>query len=82
MAFPTSQLANRALAFGRSGLCVLGGAAELISIALIRNKWLLFVPILGIRVAWAIMPAVLMRRVHEVTIKHETLASYPVAQAA
>jgi maltose/moltooligosaccharide transporter len=46
-------LVNR---FGRRGthsLCLLAGAAGLLSIAVIHNKWLLFLPMLGVGVAWA-----------------------------
>jgi maltose/moltooligosaccharide transporter len=33
--------------------CLLAGAAGLLSVALIHNKWLLFVPMLGVGIAWA-----------------------------
>jgi maltose/moltooligosaccharide transporter len=34
-------------------LCLLAGALGLLSIAIIHNKWLLFVPMAGVGVAWA-----------------------------
>jgi maltose/moltooligosaccharide transporter len=46
-------LVNRLGRRGTHSLCLLAGAAGLISIALIHNKWLLFVPMIGIGVAWA-----------------------------
>src|SRR5205085_10466608 len=46
-------LASRVGRRGTHSLCLLAGAAGLLSIALIHNKWLLFVPMLGIGVAWA-----------------------------
>jgi maltose/moltooligosaccharide transporter len=46
-------LVNRIGRRGTHSLCLLAGAAGLISIALIHNKWLLFVPMIGIGVAWA-----------------------------
>jgi maltose/moltooligosaccharide transporter len=131
---------------GTHSLCLLAGATGLLSIAVIHNKWLLFVPMLGIGVAWAsilsmpysilaaaipsnrmgvymgifnffivipeilsslffgwvmahllgndrmkalivagvcfVAAALLMQRVHEVTIKDESLAPLPVAHAA
>ena len=47
------SLASRVGRRGTHSLCLLAGAAGLISIALIHNKWLLFVPMLGVGVAWA-----------------------------
>jgi maltose/moltooligosaccharide transporter len=38
---------------GTHSVCLLAGAVGLLSIAVIHNKWLLFVPMLGIGVAWA-----------------------------
>lgn len=46
-------LASRIGRRGTHSFCLLAGAAGLISIALIHNKWLLFVPMLGVGVAWA-----------------------------
>ncbi len=46
-------LAGRIGRRGTHSLCVLVGAAGLISIAFIHNKWLLFLPMLGIGIAWA-----------------------------
>ncbi len=34
-------------------LCLLAGAAGLLSIALIHDKWLLFLPMIGVGIAWA-----------------------------
>jgi maltose/moltooligosaccharide transporter len=34
-------------------LCLLAGAIGLLSVALIHNKWLLFLPMLGVGIAWA-----------------------------
>jgi maltose/moltooligosaccharide transporter len=131
---------------GTHSVCLLAGAVGLLSIAVIHNKWLLFVPMLGIGVAWAsilsmpysilaaaipsnrmgvymgifnffivipeilsslffgwvmahllgndrmkalivagvcfVIAALLMQRVHEVTIEDESLAPLPVAHAA
>ena len=38
---------------GTHALCLLAGAAGFLSIALIHNKWLLFVPMIGVGIAWA-----------------------------
>ena len=76
-------LVNRIGRRGTHSLCLLAGAAGLISIALIHNKWLLFVPMIGIGVAWAIIiAALLMQRVQEVVVKDEALVPIPIADAA
>jgi maltose/moltooligosaccharide transporter len=139
-------LVNRIGRRGTHSLCLLAGAAGLISIVLIHNKWLLFLPMVGIGVAWAsilsmpysilaaaipsnkmgvymgifnffivipeilsslffgwvmahllgndrmkalivagvcfMIAALLMQRVHEVAVKHESLVPLPVADAA
>ncbi|MGI8962114.1 MAG: MFS transporter [Bryobacteraceae bacterium] len=131
---------------GTHSLCLLAGAAGLLSIAIIHNKWLLFLPMLGIGIAWAsilsmpysilaaaipsnkmgvymgifnffivipeilssllfgwvmahllgndrmkalivagacfIIAALLMQRVHEITVKDESLLPLPVAHVA
>ena len=46
-------LAGRIGKKGTHSLCLLCGAAGLISVALIHNKFLLFVPMIGVGVAWA-----------------------------
>ena len=38
---------------GTHSLCLLAGAAGLLSIAVIHNKWVLFVPMIGVGIAWA-----------------------------
>ncbi|MBV9301204.1 MAG: MFS transporter [Acidobacteriaceae bacterium] len=131
---------------GTHSFCLITGALGLLSIALIHNKWLLFLPMVGVGIAWAsilsmpysilsaaipsnkmgiymgifnffivipeilsslvfgwvmarllgndrmkaiivggvcfIIAALLMRRVHEVRIRDESLAPVPIAEAA
>ena len=38
---------------GTHSVCLLAGALGLLSIALIHNQWLLFVPMIGVGIAWA-----------------------------
>ncbi|MGA8027098.1 MAG: MFS transporter, partial [Bryobacteraceae bacterium] len=38
---------------GTHSLCLLAGAIGLLSVALIQNKWMLFVPMIGVGIAWA-----------------------------
>ncbi len=38
---------------GTHSLCLLAGAIGLISVTLIHDKWLLFVPMIGVGIAWA-----------------------------
>lgn len=47
------SLADRIGKRGTHSLCLLAGAAGLLSVGLIHNKWLLFVPMIGVGVAWA-----------------------------
>lgn len=47
------SVANRLGKRGTHSLCLLLGAIGLISVAMIHNKWLLFVPMVGVGVAWA-----------------------------
>ncbi|HSU57731.1 MAG TPA: MFS transporter [Bryobacteraceae bacterium] len=44
---------NRLGKRGTHSLCLLAGALGLLSIAVIHDKWLLFVPMIGIGIAWA-----------------------------
>lgn len=46
-------LANRITKRGTHTLCLLLGAVGLLSIPLIHNKWLLFLPMVGVGIAWA-----------------------------
>jgi maltose/moltooligosaccharide transporter len=46
-------LASRIGKRGTHTLCLLLGAAGLLSIAMIHNKWLLFLPMAGVGIAWA-----------------------------
>lgn len=47
------SIANRLGKRGTHSLCLLLGAIGLVSIALIHNRWLLFVPMIGVGIAWA-----------------------------
>ena len=47
------SLAARIGKRGTHALCLLAGAVGLLSIALIHDKWLLFVPMVGVGIAWA-----------------------------
>jgi maltose/moltooligosaccharide transporter len=47
------SLARRIGKKGTHSLCLLAGAAGLISVALIHNKFLLFLPMVGVGMAWA-----------------------------
>jgi maltose/moltooligosaccharide transporter len=46
-------LAQRIGKRGTHSFCLFAGAAGMLSIALIHNKWLLFVPMIGVGIAWA-----------------------------
>lgn len=46
-------LASRIGKRGAHSLCLLAGAAGLLSITMIHDKWMLFVPMIGIGIAWA-----------------------------
>ena len=46
-------IANRLGKRGTHSLCLTLGAIGLLSIALIHNKWLLFLPMIGVGIAWA-----------------------------
>jgi maltose/moltooligosaccharide transporter len=46
-------LANRIGRRGTHSVCLLAGALGLLSIALIHNKWMLFLPMVGVGIAWA-----------------------------
>jgi maltose/moltooligosaccharide transporter len=46
-------LARRIGKRGTHSLCLLAGAAGLISVAMIHNSWLLFLPMIGVGIAWA-----------------------------
>jgi maltose/moltooligosaccharide transporter len=48
-----APLANRLGKRATHSLCLLAGAIGLLSIAVIHNKWLLFLPMAGVGVAWA-----------------------------
>ena len=47
------NIANRLGKRGTHSLCLLLGALGLISVAFIDNKWLLFLPMVGVGIAWA-----------------------------
>ena len=47
------SIANRLGKRGTHSLCLVLGAIGLLSIALIHNKWMLFLPMVGIGIAWA-----------------------------
>jgi maltose/moltooligosaccharide transporter len=47
------SMANRLGKRSTHSLCLLAGALGLLSIAIIHNKWLLFLPMCGVGIAWA-----------------------------
>lgn len=47
------RVVNRFGKRGTHSLCLLAGALGLLSIALIHDKWLLFLPMIGVGIAWA-----------------------------
>ena len=47
------SLVNRVGKRGTHSLCLIAGAIGLISIAFIHNQWLLFLPMVGVGIAWA-----------------------------